>query len=79
MQVETIKSAVPPPLAKPKMIVSDHGTKLTSNAILGWTKDHVQPSPVVPEDSIRRDWRGEAESAHHPMLCLRSSTCSQPS
>jgi transposase InsO family protein len=25
---------------KPKMIVSDHGTELTSNAILGWTKDH---------------------------------------
>ena len=25
---------------KPKMIVSDHGTELPSNAILGWTKDH---------------------------------------
>lgn len=25
---------------KPKMIVSDHGTELTSNAILGWSKDH---------------------------------------
>jgi putative transposase len=25
---------------KLKMIVSDHGTELTSNAILGWTKDH---------------------------------------
>jgi len=25
---------------KPKMIVSDHGTELTSNAVLGWTKDH---------------------------------------
>jgi uncharacterized protein with beta-barrel porin domain len=34
-------------------------------------------SPVVPENSIRRDSRGEAESAHHPMRCLRSSTCLQ--
>ena len=25
---------------KPTIIVSDHGTELTSNAILGWTKDH---------------------------------------
>jgi len=25
---------------KPKMIVSDHGTELTSNTILGWTKDY---------------------------------------
>jgi len=25
---------------KPKMIVSDHGTELTSNAILAWSKDH---------------------------------------
>jgi putative transposase len=25
---------------KPTMIVSDHGTELTSNAILGWTRDH---------------------------------------
>jgi ClpX C4-type zinc finger len=30
--------------------------------------------PVVPENSIRWDSRGEAESAHHPMRCLRSST-----
>src|ERR1700741_386289 len=28
---------------------------------------------------IRRDSRGEAESAHHPMRCLRSSTFLQPS
>jgi Sigma-70 factor, region 1.2 len=32
---------------------------------------------VVPENSIWRDSRGEAESAHHPMRCLRSSTCLQ--
>jgi Domain of unknown function (DUF4062) len=32
---------------------------------------------VVPENSIRRDSPGEAESAHHPMRCLRSSTCLQ--
>lgn len=25
---------------KPDMIVSDHGTKFTSNAILAWSKDH---------------------------------------
>jgi hypothetical protein len=31
-------------------------------------------SAVVPENSIRSDSRGEAESAHHPMRCLRSST-----
>jgi hypothetical protein len=34
-------------------------------------------SPVVPENSIRRDSRGEAESAPHPRRCLRSSTCLQ--
>jgi molecular chaperone DnaK (HSP70) len=28
----------------------------------------------VPENSMRPDSRGEAESAHHPMRCLRSST-----
>jgi hypothetical protein len=32
---------------------------------------------VVPENSIRRDSRGGAESAHHTMRCLRSSTCLQ--
>ncbi len=26
--------------SKPAMIVSDHGTEFTSNAILGWSKDH---------------------------------------
>lgn len=25
---------------KPQMIVSDHGTEFTSNAILGWAEDH---------------------------------------
>jgi hypothetical protein len=34
---------------------------------------------VVPENSIRWDSRGEAESAHHPMRCLRSSTFLQRS
>jgi hypothetical protein len=28
---------------------------------------------VVPENLIRPDSRDEAESAHHPMRCLRSS------
>lgn len=27
-------------LGKPDMIVSDHGTEFTSNAILAWSKDH---------------------------------------
>ena len=31
------------------------------------------PWPVVPENLIRPDSRDEAESAHHPMRCLRSS------
>ena len=33
---------------------------------------------MVPENSIRLDSRGEAESAHHPMRCLRSSTYLEP-
>jgi hypothetical protein len=33
--------------------------------------------PVVPENSTRRDSRGEAESAHHPLRCLRLSTSLQ--
>jgi putative transposase len=39
---------------KPKMIVSDHGTELTSNAILGWTKDHgVEWHYIAPGKPIR--------------------------
>jgi hypothetical protein len=34
---------------------------------------------VVPENSIRADSRGEAESAHHAMRCLPPSTCLQRS
>src|SRR6266851_5858572 len=30
---------------------------------------------VLSENSIRPDSRGELESAHHPMRCLRSSAC----
>src|SRR5450631_60405 len=34
---------------KPRMIVSDHGTEFTSNAILGWTTDHqVEWHSIVP-------------------------------
>jgi hypothetical protein len=40
-------------------------------------RDILLSKVVVPENSIRRDSRGEAESAHHPMRCLRSSTCLQ--
>jgi hypothetical protein len=32
--------------------------------------------PVVPENPIRADSRDEAESGHHPVRCLRSSSCS---
>src|SRR4030088_1633085 len=35
----------------------------------------VAMTPVVPENSIRPGWMDEAESGHHPMRCLRSSTC----
>jgi len=31
--------------------------------------------PVLSENSIRLDSRGELESAHHPVQCLRSSAC----
>jgi hypothetical protein len=33
-----------------------------------------KPAVVVPENSIRRDSRGETESAHHPMRRLRLSS-----
>jgi hypothetical protein len=33
------------------------------------------PSVVLSENSIRLDLRGELESAHHPVRCLRSSAC----
>jgi hypothetical protein len=39
----------------------------------------VETFPVVPKIQSGGDSRGEAESAHHPMRCLRSSTCLQPS
>jgi hypothetical protein len=40
--------------------------------MLGWTTAVTSASTiagvvVVPENSIRPGWRGEAESAHHPM------------
>ena len=33
-------------------------------------------NPVVPENLIRADSRDEGESGHHPVPCLRSSSCS---
>ena len=33
--------------------------------------------PVAPENSIRPDWRSEAESAHHYIRWSRSSACLQ--
>ena len=35
--------------------------------------------PSFPKIQSGGDSRGEAESAHHRMRCLRSSNCSQPS
>jgi hypothetical protein len=32
--------------------------------------------PVVPENPIRADSRDDGESGHHPVRCLRSSSCS---
>ncbi len=43
---------------KPKMIVSDHGTEFTSNAILGWSEDHcvewhyIAPGKPMQNSSI---------------------------
>jgi len=39
----------------------------------GWEKGQVEMCVVVPENSIRADWRDEAESAHHP-----SDACDPP-
>jgi hypothetical protein len=33
----------------------------------------IPTTPVVPKNRIRTDSRDEAESAHPPMRCLRSS------
>jgi acetate kinase len=37
-----------------------------------WLREEHR-TPVVPENSIRRDSRDEGESAHHPARCLPSS------
>src|SRR5262249_21324881 len=39
----------------------------------------AEATGVVPENSIREDSPGEAESAHHLVRCLRSSNCSERS
>lgn len=34
---------------KPNMVVSDHGTEFTSNAILAWSKDHrIESHYIAP-------------------------------
>jgi hypothetical protein len=38
-----------------------------------WGKSAIRP--CRPRNSIRGDSRDEAESAHHPARCLRSSGC----
>ena len=39
---------------KPKTIVSDNGTELTSNAILRWADDHRSPGTTSPRESRPR-------------------------
>lgn len=41
---------------KPDMIVSDHGTEFTSNAILAWSKDHrVEWHYIAPGKPMQTD------------------------
>jgi hypothetical protein len=56
-----------------------HQLTVLQRKVRGRVQFTTEGTSVVPENSIRRDWRGEAESAHHPMRCSRSSTCLQPS
>src|SRR5215471_5204543 len=53
----------------------NHGTPFFCFGLEQQTS-YSSESAVVPEHSIWRDSRGEAESAHHPMRCLRSSCVS---
>jgi hypothetical protein len=56
-----------------------HGERYAEIAaeFVGLKADVIVTTGVVPENSIRRDSRGEAESAHHPIRCLPSFTCLQ--
>jgi hypothetical protein len=57
--------------------LSDAVSEAWKNVNFAKMKPVQAAAPVVPENSIRGDSRGKAESAHHPMRCLRSSTCLQ--
>jgi transposase InsO family protein len=52
---------------KPDMIVSDHGTEFTSNAIPAWTKDHrVEWRSIAPAKPIQN---GHVESFNGRQPC----------
>ena len=47
---------------KPGMIVSDHGTEFTSNAILAWSKDHrVEWHYIAPGKPMQNGYRRELQ------------------
>ena len=56
---------------KPKTIVSDNGTELTSNAILRWTDDHkvewhyIAPSAALPVQEGRSLMNSRRDRGHH--------------
>src|SRR2546430_2861660 len=69
--LQTIQQSV----AAGSVVVASTGTGPFEQILLdGRHALHADEPVVVPENSIRWDSRGEAESAHHPMRCLRSST-----
>jgi len=53
------------------------GEDIVMQPLLGRLEPRLEPVtiPVVPENSIRADSRGEGESEHHPTRCLPSSVC----
>ena len=62
---------------KPDMIVSDHGTEFTSNAILAWSKDHrvewhyIAPGKPMQNGYCRELQRPDARRAPERELVLR--------
>jgi transposase InsO family protein len=56
---------------KPGMIVSDHGTEFTSNAILGWATDHqVEWHCIAPGKPMQNGYT----SSHSTAGCVMSSS-----
>jgi transposase InsO family protein len=53
---------------RPQMIVSDNGTEFTSNAMLGWAKDHgVDWHYIAPRRQMQN---GYIESSFSMRACL---------